>query len=92
MSELRDAIKRQVNRAGSFENGVEHYVDQDEVTDEILRLVAERLTSDEAVEAACSAMYLLNSDDDWTAGERGCTRDGLDAALAAAGIVKGKGA
>lgn len=91
MSELREAVYTKVLQARGEWVSDKDAQRADDATEHILAAVAEALTSDAAVEAACDAMYLIPSEEPygWTAGERGCTRDGITAALRAAGIVKG---
>ncbi|MBN3585591.1 hypothetical protein JYB64_24685, partial [Algoriphagus aestuarii] len=81
---LRDKVWSVLNNVWVGDSEADLYIK----TDAILDLVREALLSPEAVEAACSAMYLLQSDVDWTEGERQCTRDGITAALDA---VTGEG-
>jgi hypothetical protein len=99
MSDLRGEIRQQVNRAGSFERPEWHYVDSDEVTDAILALIVDALTSDAAIDAMLQRQYGWADYDhgdtylDLSEAEKVDARDDgrheILGALEAAGIVKG---
>lgn len=88
MSELRDEIIRQVDRAHSFEGDEHTFIDSDDIADAILELVHDVLT----IIGTMAARDVLSPelDSDWPAPADVVASRAIAAALEVAGVTKGE--